>query len=321
MRLTVEEASAGRRIDAFLAEQGAAPSVAAGRRAIAAGLVRLDGRVPRKGMRVRPGQLVETHEAPAIAAGPAPSLDVLYEDDDLVAVNKPAGVPSQSLRPGEIGSVAAALVARYPECASAAPDPREGGLGHRLDVGTSGVLLAARHSEAWRRLRQALGAADCEKLYLAEVIGVLPVVADGDGGDRQSDRVLLGDRSEAVVVTAAIGRTGRRGKRVRLEGGRQPLPARTEFRLRERRHETSVIEARLSKGRAHQVRAHLAHLGCPVVGDDIYGHPGGGATLRLHALAVTLRHPITGGPLRIEAPLPGWAVAASGRNSGRGNTP
>jgi 23S rRNA pseudouridine1911/1915/1917 synthase len=297
-RLTVDEASAGRRLDAFLAAQGAAPSVTAARRAIASGLVRLDGRPPRKGIRVRPGQIVETEDAPAVVAGPELSLDVLYEDDDLVAINKPAGVPSQPLRLGDTGSIATALVARYPECGVAAPDPREGGLGHRLDVGTSGVLLAARHSEAWRRLREALGAADCEKVYLAEVIGALPVDLAERGGEL----------SGSIVVTAAIGRTGRRGKRVRLKGGRQPLPARTEFRMRERRGDTSLVEARLSRGRAHQVRAHLAHLGCPVVGDDVYGVAGGGAALRLHALAVTLRHPIEGQPLHIEAPPPGWAV-------------
>jgi hypothetical protein len=175
------------------------------------------------------------------------------------------------------------------------------------------------------------------------VIGALPVdagsgagMADRSPGDdaRQGDGGTAGDRgladrasaepgghSEVIVVNAAIGRTGRRGKRVRLEGGRQPLPARTEFRVRERRHETSLIEARLSKGRAHQVRAHLAHLGCPVVGDEIYGRSGGDTGLRLHALAVTLRHPITGRALHIEAPLPGWAVVASGRTSVRENTP
>jgi 23S rRNA pseudouridine1911/1915/1917 synthase len=292
MRFTVDQASAGRRLDAFLAAEGAAASVTAARRAIAAGQVRLDGRRAKKGVRLQAGQVVEASAPdPSAGPGPAPALEVLYQDDDLVAVNKPAGIPSHPLRPGETGSVAQALVARFPECATASADPREGGLGHRLDRGTSGVLLAARHPEAWRRLRQALGAAECEKSYLAEVVGALPV----------------GEAPGSIAVAAAIGRTGRRGSRVRIEGGRRPQPAHTEFFLRERRPDSSLVEARLSKGRAHQVRAHLAHLGCPVVGDAIYGPGPASGDLRLHARAVKLRHPMTGLPLHIEAPLPPWA--------------
>jgi 23S rRNA-/tRNA-specific pseudouridylate synthase len=114
------------------------------------------------------------------------------------------------------------------------------------------------------------------------------------------------------VVDAPIGRTGRRGTRVNVGGGRQPLAARTELTALEARAETSLIEARLSRGRAHQVRAHLAHAGYPVVGDDVYGpETATTLTLRLHALAVTLAHPISGRPLRVEAPSPGWAKRQS----------
>jgi 23S rRNA pseudouridine1911/1915/1917 synthase len=313
MRLTVDAASAGLRLDAFVVAQRAASSVAAARRAITEGLVRLDGRAARKGTRLRVGQVVEADEAANRDARPIPApgmpLAVLYEDEDLVAVNKPAGVPSHPLRAGETVSVAAALVARYPECGSASPDPREGGLAHRLDVGTSGVLLAARHREGWRRLREALGAQDCEKVYVAEVAGAVTL----DGTARPF--VERGQSPGTVVVTAAIGRSGRRGGRVRLEGGREPLPARTEIAVRARFDGSSLVEARLCKGRAHQVRAHLAYLGCPVVGDTIYGAPdveGGPPPIpRLHALAVTLRHPMTGRPLRIEAPPPPWAKRGS----------
>src|SRR6185295_2970086 len=91
-------------------------------------------------------------------------------------------------------------------------------------------------------------------------------------------------------------------------GGRQPLAARTELLVLEARAATTLLEARLARGRAHQVRAHLAHLGHPVVGDAVYGpemSPGDG--LRLHALSVELPHPKTGRSLRIEAPPPAWA--------------
>jgi 23S rRNA pseudouridine1911/1915/1917 synthase len=255
----------------------------------------VDGRRAAKGARLMAGQIVETTE-PVMADVEEPPLTVLYEDSELVAVAKPAGVPSQPLRAGERGTVATALALRYPECAQASPDPREGGLAHRLDTGTSGVLVAARHRAAWERLRLSLSGPDCEKVYLAEVVGTpsyesLPFVEATDG---------------KLVVSAPIGRTGRRGGRVKLAGGRQPLGARTEVEVVERRQDTTLVRARLGKGRAHQVRVHLAHLGSPVVGDDVYGR--GGSGLHLHALSVSFRHPSTGEIIRIEAAPPDWAV-------------
>jgi 23S rRNA pseudouridine1911/1915/1917 synthase len=300
MRVTVDGAGDGRRLDAFLAAAAAAPSVAAARRMIEAGLVRVDGRREKKGARVRAGQVVEVAPESLPAVLPPPPLELLYQDDDLLAVAKPAGVPSQSLRPGETGTVASALVARFPECAGASEDPREGGLAHRLDGDTTGVLLAARNRETWLRLRAALGGGS-EKIYRAEVMGApfapppSPFVTRTAGG--------------GWVVEAPIGRTGRRGTKVNVGGGRQPLEARTELAVLELRVGTTLVEARLSRGRAHQVRAHLAHAGHPVVGDAVYGQETSSthAQLRLHALAVTLAHPTTGQPLRIEAPPPPWA--------------
>jgi 23S rRNA pseudouridine1911/1915/1917 synthase len=302
MRWTVDQAMAGRRLDAVIAAAGGAPSVAAARRSIAAGLVRVDGRRQKKGVRVQAGQVVEV-AAPAAGgvASPEVPLVVLYEDADLVAVDKPAGVSSQSLRAGETGTVASALVARYRECAQASPDPREGGLGHRLDRDTSGVLVAARTRESWQRLRQVLGGGSCEKVYLAEVEGA-------PFAPQPSPFLSPGPRPGSWVVDAPVGRTGRRGSHVTLDGGRQPLAARTELVALEAREGTTLVEARLARGRPHQVRAHLAHVGHPVVGDEVYGRdrPGAGP-LRLHALAVTFPHPRTGHQLRVEAPAPAWA--------------
>jgi 23S rRNA pseudouridine1911/1915/1917 synthase len=304
MRLTVEEALAGRRLDAFLAAAGGASSVAAARRSIEAGLVRVDGRREKKGVRVRAGQVVEVAEAAPVRA-PELALELLYEDSDLVAVNKPAGVASQSLAAGETGSVASALSARFPECAGASPDPREGGLGHRLDRDTTGVLLAARNPESWRKLRELLSGGS-QKIYLAEVTGA-------PFAPRESPFVWRGTDPGRWVVDAPIGRTGRRGARVNVGGGRQPLPARTELLVLETRGSSTLVEARLSRGRAHQVRAHLAYLGHPVVGDDVYGPEGSPRDgLRLHALAVELPHPKTGRFLRIEAPPPAWARRHAG---------
>jgi 23S rRNA pseudouridine1911/1915/1917 synthase len=298
VRITVAETLAGRRLDAFLAAAGAAPSVSAARRSIDAGLVRVDGRRQKKGTPVRAGQVVDVEAAVAMPA-PIPALELLYEDAELVAVNKPAGVPSQSLAAGEEGTMASALVARFPECGQASDDPREGGLGHRLDRDTTGVLLAARSPACWRLLRERLSGASV-KTYLAEVRGApfapvpSPFVASAGAG--------------RWVVDGPIGRTGRRGARVQVGGGRQPLSARTEVTVLEERDGGTLVEARLVRGRAHQVRAHLAHLGHPVIGDELYGDETGSTPLRLHARSVELAHPISGQPLVIEAPPPPWAA-------------
>jgi 23S rRNA pseudouridine1911/1915/1917 synthase len=304
--LVVDASEAGLRLDAFLARRKLVPSSSAARRAVAAGVVRVNGHLGKKGVHLAPGDAVDMCGGPdadaVLVPMPQVDLSVLYQDDDLVAVDKPPGLASHPLRPGDAATVAAALVARFPECAAASPDAREGGLGHRLDVATSGVLLAARSRQTWHRLREALASASCEKLYLAESRGCFPAGRnDADGF------VVPGPRPASLVVTVPIGRQGRHGGRVKLASGRHPLAARTELTLVEAREGSALIEARLSQGRAHQVRAHLAYLGIPVLGDPVYGEAESDGNLRLHAFTVSLLHPITGKPLRIEAPLPGWA--------------
>lgn len=310
MRFVVGAAEVGLRLDAFLLRQKVVPSATAARRAIAERIVFVAGRPGKKGLHLGEGQVVEIAAPIQDRVAPTPAaevpLAVLYADDDLVVVDKPAGLPSHPLRAGEGPSTAGALVARFPECAVASPDPREGGLVQRLDRGTTGVLVAARRRAVWRGLRDALAAPDCEKTYRAEVVGRFP-----DLGAGQKDFVSPGAQPGTLVVAVPIGRVGRRGSRVKLGGGRQPLPAVTEFALVDQRSTTSLVEVRLCKGRTHQVRAHLAYLGIPVVGDTTYGEAGPDAeppaSLHLHAAAIVFRHPATGQMLRIEAPLPDWA--------------
>ena len=299
-RVRVDDSRAGKRVDHLVAEVVPGLGVAGARRLVEAGGVRVDGRVARKGERLAAGQTLDIDEAGARAggaAGVAPDAGLvvawLHVDEVLVAIDKPPGVPSHPLRAGELGTAANAIVARFPECAGASPDPREGGVAHRLDNETSGVLLAARGHDAWDALRAALRAPGCVKTYLAEVVGAPP------------------DRG---VETAPIGRAGRRGGRVRVGAGRAPLSARTEWEVVEQRGATTLVRARLHAGRAHQVRAHLAAAGFPIVGDAIYGS-GAGARggeavpgLRLHAHTITFVHPRTRAALLIEAPPPRWAI-------------
>jgi 23S rRNA pseudouridine1911/1915/1917 synthase len=314
-RAPIPPDSAGQRIDHVVAAAVPGLSVSAARRLLETGAVQIDGRRPRKGAKVgagagEPGAVIEIDDGALAAAQGAAAqaviapdarlaVTLLREDEALIAIAKPAGVPSHPLAPGQLGTAANAIVARWPECAEASPDPREGGLVHRLDTGTSGVLIAARAVRVWHELRAALTADDCEKTYLAEVAG-----APADAG----------------LETAPIGRVGRRGGRVRVGGGRQPLEAETAWQVIERRAGTAVVRVRLSAGRHHQVRAHLAAAGHPIVGDRRYGatgeelsdererERGAPELLHLHAATVRFRHPISGDTILIEAPPPDWAM-------------
>lgn len=257
-----------------------------------AGAVREGRRRVKKGDRLRIGQVLAI-EGPIdleVVAEPGP-LSVLASDDDIVAVDKPPGIPSHPLRPGELGTLANRLVARFPECGDAGADPREAGLAHRLDRGTSGVLLAARSRAMWDSLRAQFGAGRVVKEYLAVVAGEV-----GDGGCAERLRTVSGAARVAPFDPSA-------------------LAAETTWTAERAGRDFTVLRCRATTGRTHQVRAHLAHRGHPIAGDADYGGPpvppglGDWPEQLLHAARLTLAHPRTGEPLVIEAPEPAaWRV-------------
>lgn len=230
-----------------------------------------------------------SRDAPARSSTGALELIVLLERPDLVVIDKPAGVPSQPLRVGELGTIANALAHHYPECAAIGDDPRDGGLVHRLDIGTSGVLVAARTPEAYRALRDAFGEKLVEKTYLA--------VTEGRPVSRESDAPLA-QRGKRVVVDQTDG-----------------LAAFTEFVVETtatltvddaadsnagRRIEVALVRCLARTGRMHQVRAHLAHLAAPILGDTLYGGSPHGDGFFLHASSIAF----TLGGERIEVSSP-----------------
>jgi len=262
---------------------------------IEAGAVRLNGAVPRSrdrllgGEQVRIEAQIEAHTAVLAEALP---VDVVYEDEALRVINKPAGlvVHPGAGNPGR--TLQNALLGLDPRLALV---PRAG-LIHRLDKDTSGLMVVARTLESHRLLVAALAARDIERRYAAVCLGV-----------------LTGGRT----VDEPIGRhrTARTRMAVRADG----REAVTHIRIIERFRAHTLVLAQLETGRTHQIRVHLAHIGHPVVGDPVYGArrrypPGASDDLRatldgfrrqaLHAMELAFEHPFTGKPLSFEAPLP-----------------
>jgi 23S rRNA pseudouridine1911/1915/1917 synthase len=282
----------GVRVDRFIG-QHLAPL---GRRRIsaiiAAGAVRVNGRDPRKGERLHAGDVVEV-EITALAFGipvGQPDLDVavLYDDAALIAVDKPAGMASVALRASDAGTVANFLLGYAPGTATVGRSALEGGLAHRLDTGTSGVLLAARTPAAWWELRAQFRARNVRKRYLA--------VVDGDlaGSGSLCDPIAHHPRRAGAMIVCPI------PARAAALGAR---PASTRFRPLARWGRATLLSVVIATGVRHQIRAHLAAAGHPVCGDSLYG--GSAAPrLMLHARALSVRHPTTGASLHIASPVP-----------------
>ncbi len=261
----------------------------AGRRRLSAifvsGAVKQGRRTVKKGDRLAAGDVITvTTSMDEATRGPRPDpeaadrLVILHEDEDVVIVAKPAGMPSQPLRPDEIGTVANGLAARFPECATASDDPRDGGLVHRLDIGTSGAIAAARNRGTWQALRKGFGAGQVDKRYLA--------LTHGAPAAREC-LAPLAQRGRKVVVDEVEG-----------------LDASTTFTVKERLGAWCLVECHATTGRMHQVRAHLALVGAPIAGDDLYGGPplAGVTGFFLHASVLAL--PTARGVITVTAPLP-----------------
>lgn len=292
---TVARHQIGQRLDRFLREAFPSHGRRVIRRWLAEGAVQVNGRPGVAGNRLASGDTVcvDPRVVPAIAPEPEAPLHVVLERPNLVVLNKPPGQPTAPLHPGERGTLCGALLARFPEMQSVGYRPREPGILHRLDTGTSGVLVAARTTSTFERLRAALTAGELHKLYLALV----------------PERGL----PDEWVVRHSL-EPGPRGS-VRVAAPGHGAPAMSRVRVRVRRPPWALVEVEAPRAYRHQVRVHLAASGCPLVGDRQYGgvpHP----ALRRHALhaqsvAWPGDPPHPGFSVRVDPPSDMQAVLAS----------
>jgi 23S rRNA pseudouridine1911/1915/1917 synthase len=266
-----------------------------------AGRVRVAGRAIKKGDRLQLGSelLIDAPEAP-IEPDPTIPLNVLFESNDFVIVDKPAGLPTAPLVRTEMRSLAAALLARYPEMHGVGFREREPGLVHRLDNETSGVVLAARNSAAFQAARRLFESALVEKRYLALVPGAFPEQAG------QLETWLAPDTVDPRRV------------RVMTEppaNGGYAKQATTRYRRLQRSARYALVELEVESAFRHQIRAHLAHLGFPIAGDALYGgaiEPALATRHALHGSYIAWAGDAARAGFRAEAPLPAELAALLG---------
>ena len=256
-------------------------------RMLGEGAITIDGEPARKSAQVSPGDEIEIHVEGFEHRPPvdAPELDVVYEDDFVAVINKPAGVVVHG-GPGDTApTVVAWFVQRYPELA-AQFDVERPGVVHRLDKDTSGIMVLAKTPEAQGAVSKAFEARDVVKRYLAVVAGV--------------------PAKPRASIDAPIGRHG--GDRTKMAVTRRGRESRTDYETLGDDGERALLALRLHTGRTHQIRVHLAAIKVPVVNDATYGTAGEGRQL-LHAWRLAFPHP-GGGRLTVTAPLPADMAAA-----------
>jgi 23S rRNA pseudouridine1911/1915/1917 synthase len=288
MSSTLGEAEAGLRLDHVLAEPLGSRSRA--QRLIDAGLVTVDGAQRPKRHVVSAGEVVEVRDdepppaAAADAGEPAVSFTVAYEDDALLVVDKPAGLVVHPAAGHWTGTLSQALAAR-------GIDADRGGIVHRLDRDTSGLLLAAKSEPVLRTMQEELRERRIEREYLALVEGRPP--------------------ARTGTIDAPIGRD-RRDRTRHSTDTDAPRKAVTHYEIEQALATTTLLRVRLETGRTHQIRVHLEAIGHPVAGDPLYGHAGllGLERQFLHAARLAFDHPADGRRIEVRSPLPADLAAA-----------
>jgi 23S rRNA pseudouridine1911/1915/1917 synthase len=291
---TVPAGQTPRRLDVFVSAQSARLSRTSARRWIDGGLITVNGQRAKPAQRIRPGDVIACHiatrELPPVEPEPIP-LDVLHEDAEILVVNKPAGLVMHPAPGHWTGTLLNALLFHIGRREEEQPDSPDAcrarpGLVHRLDKGTSGVLVAAKTDAAHRALSHQFRAHSIHRVYLA---------------------LVAGSPERGATIDQPLGRDVRDRRRISPHSA-APRRAMTEFRVAARfGPAATLLEVRPRTGRMHQIRVHLASIGHAVLGDSIYGASGCDPAFErpmLHAAVLGFAHPLTGEYAEFCAPVP-----------------
>ncbi len=287
----------GMRCDVFIAQQsGLSRSVV--QRLIEQGQARLNGAAAGKKTQIQPGDQVEL-----LLPGPKPAqaqpeeipLDIVYEDQDVVAVNKPKGMVVHPAAGNEEGTLVNALLAHCGDSLSGVGGETRPGIVHRIDKDTSGLLIVAKNDQAHQALAAQLADHSLYREYEAVVLGAL--------------------KDDQGTVDAPIGRSAKDRKKMAV-AAREGRRAVTHYQVLGRYPGYTHVRCRLETGRTHQIRVHMASIGHPIAGDPLYGRKGDRSGLDsqcLHARRLVFRHPRDGREMALECPLPPEFAAFLGK--------
>ncbi len=296
--LTVPPGNAGERLDAFLASSGVGLSRSAAVRLLEEGRIKVNGKSSPKNYRLRAGEIitVEFPEPEPDRALPEDiALDIVYEDDDIIVINKPSGMVVHPAAGNPNGTLVNALLHHCGDSLSGIGGVARPGIVHRIDKDTGGLIVAAKNDDAHRGLAAQLKRHDMRRIYHAIVTGRL--------------------REDSGTIDAPLGRDPGNRKRMAVvrDAAKKSKNAVTHWRVLERYPGFTYVRCELETGRTHQIRAHMAGIGHPLLGDAVYG---GGRTkfeqqnkeyIRgqcLFAKELRLTHPRTGNEMNFSAELP-----------------
>ena len=287
--LLIDEEARGKRLDVFLADREKELSRSHIQKLIEGGAVLVNGRAVKVNYKLRTGDSVEIHVLEAQEWKILPEaipLDVLYEDEDIIVINKARGMVVHPAAGNARGTLVNALLAHCGDL-SAINGTLRPGIVHRLDKDTSGVMVAAKNDAAHRDLAEQIQTKTAQRIYLTLV----------DGNIEEAEGVIHG----------AIGRSPKDRQKMAVVS-QNGKAATTTFRVLERFGDYTLLSCQLLTGRTHQIRVHMAYIGHPVTGDPKYG---GGKKCRfsiqgqgLHSRSLTFCHPTTRETMTFTAPLP-----------------
>lgn len=276
-----------KRIDAYISENTDYSRTAV-QRLIDEEKITVNGKIVRSSYKVQYGDKIEIEEEPAkeieLKAQDIP-LEILYEDDDIIVVNKPKGMVVHPANGNPDGTLVNAIMAICKDTLSGIGGEIRPGIVHRLDKNTSGAIIIAKNDKAHINLSEQLKNHEIKKTYIALVRGVV--------------------KENNASIKMPIGRSKKDRKKMDVD--RNGKEAVTHFKVLKRFKDCTLLEINIETGRTHQIRVHLSHIGYPIIGDDVYSNGKNRWNIEgqcLHAKELEFKHPITGKQMHIEAELP-----------------